>query len=435
MLECTNLTKIEASNVELVTQSAFYKCFALKEINFPKLGTPSSTERSWDIGAYAFASCSALEKVSIPIAKSINNYCFANCASLKEFYAPCVSNYGSSDPFLNVTTLESFTEARTTIKDWHTHWPKLKYYSNSVATSITSYAFYQCSHLIEDNFYAPNLTQLSATAFGLTGFRVIDIKTFPNLSYLNAAAFCSCQNLICVDLPCLQSSTGSLVFTSCGALEYVSLPNITGVNTSYPLLQGCDLLKYANFKTLKTIHTGMFANKAYLTSINIVGATSISKNAFSGCTSLSTINLPQVTNISDRAFLDCNNLIAVTIGYSKPSGMLMDPSIATPSPTVIINANAFMNCTNLQSLYIYCSSDTLPTLNAYAFDNAGITSTTGSIFVPAEKVEAYKSAKNWSTYADRIFPLKPAFKINGTYQHLSSDTAITWSQWISNYTY
>ena len=39
------------------------------------------------------------------------------------------------------------------------------------------------------------------------------------------------------------------------------------------------------------------------------------------------------------------------------------------------------------------------------FDDTKITSSTGSIYVPASLVDAYKSAKNWSAYSNRIFAM------------------------------
>lgn len=41
-----------------------------------------------------------------------------------------------------------------------------------------------------------------------------------------------------------------------------------------------------------------------------------------------------------------------------------------------------------------------------AFNNTPIKSGTGSIYVPASLVDAYKSAENWSYFSDRIFPIE-----------------------------
>ena len=89
--------------------------------------------------------------------------------------------------------------------------------------------------------------------------------------------------------------------------------------------------------------------------------TSIGNYAFYDCTSLTIIDLSNVTSIGDRAFSYCNNLA-----------------------TVIIRSN------------------TMCTLSTYVFTNTPIASGTGYIYVPRVLVDSYKTAKNWSTYANQI---------------------------------
>ena len=58
---------------------------------------------------------------------------------------------------------------------------------------------------------------------------------------------------------------------------------------------------------------------------------------------------------------------------------------------------AFRYCTSLTSVTV--KSATPPTLGFGVFYNG---SSNLVIYVPAESVDAYKSASGWSTYADRI---------------------------------
>ena len=74
------------------------------------------------------------------------------------------------------------------------------------------------------------------------------------------------------------------------------------------------------------------------------------------------------------------------------------------------------NCKSLTKLIIR-NMPTIPTLESNAFDYCyhftGTTSSTynpqglkdGRIYVPDDKVDALKTATNWSTYADIIVPL------------------------------
>lgn len=96
-----------------------------------------------------------------------------------------------------------------------------------------------------------------------------------------------------------------------------------------------------------------------LKSINIPnGTTSIGNNAFQS-TGLTSVTIPNsVTSIGGASFYGCSSLTSVTI-------------LATTPPT-LVNANAFKNTNNCP------------------------------IYVPAESVNLYKNATNWSSLASRI---------------------------------
>lgn len=85
----------------------------------------------------------------------------------------------------------------------------------------------------------------------------------------------------------------------------------------------------------------------------------IGKNAFYRCTSLTYVNIPSgVTEIGDNAFRICSSLRTVRVSSPVP-----------------------------------------PTLGYYAFSEC---SENLKINVPAESLEAYKTAPGWSEYADKI---------------------------------
>ena len=119
-----------------------------------------------------------------------------------------------------------------------------------------------------------------------------------------------------------------------------------------------------------------------LTSIDIPDSvTSIDSSTFNNCRGLTSIAIPDsVTHIGNDAFSYCRGLISVTIGSGVTS----------------IDNQAFRNCTSLTSVTV--EATTPPTLDSYAFYN-----TTGmKIYVPSESVEAYKTAKTWSSYKSDI---------------------------------
>ena len=119
-----------------------------------------------------------------------------------------------------------------------------------------------------------------------------------------------------------------------------------------------------------------------LKSINIPSSVTIIENqAFNSCTGLTSVIIPDsVTMIKDSAFMNCTSLQSINI----------------PSSVTIIESNAFNTCVKLRHIYLY--SATPPTLES----KNGIPSATTTIHVPVGSGNAYKTATNWSRYADKI---------------------------------
>ena len=115
----------------------------------------------------------------------------------------------------------------------------------------------------------------------------------------------------------------------------------------------------------------------------IKGLTQIRSHAFYNCTSLTSIEIPNgVTSIGDGAFRGCNNLINVKIpsSFTTFTGQFH-----------FVECNKLVNCT--------IEAITPPIMDhGYSFNNLKNI----VIYVPAESVDAYKSASGWSEYASKI---------------------------------
>ena len=102
--------------------------------------------------------------------------------------------------------------------------------------------------------------------------------------------------------------------------------------------------------------------------------------AFRYCTSLTSVSFPNATSIGEYAFDSCSKLTSVSF----------------PNATSI-GGFVFRDCSKLTTLYIGTETDTVCTLA-----NANLPSTVAYIYVPSALVEQYKTATNWSKFADRI---------------------------------
>lgn len=160
------------------------------------------------------------------------------------------------------------------------------------------------------------------------------------------------------------------------------------------------------------------------------GVTSLSQYAFSGCTSLKKINLENIKILGGYNFVSAldgtevrmsklssiqNNQAfyksGVTVldftgstftttkdAFAESSSRLT--KVILPDTITYIGWNAFAYCKSLKTFIVLAS--TPPRFQSNTFMS---TNSTFSIYVPDESVETYKTATNWSAYANKILPL------------------------------
>ena len=154
---------------------------------------------------------------------------------------------------------------------------------------------------------------------------------------------------------------------------------------------GCTSLTTVDLPKCATINGHTFRSCTRLTTVNLPECSSIGDSAFYGCTNLTTIDIPECSSIENYAFSSCTSLTTVNL-----------PECAT------IGEYAFRDCTNLTTV-ILSDSQVAILKDISAFNNSSIANGTGYIYVPGNLVDSYKTATNWSTYANQIKPLSELF--------------------------
>ena len=149
---------------------------------------------------------------------------------------------------------------------------------------------------------------------------------------------------------------------------------------------------------------------------------------FRGCYYLTNIPQLNTSNVKkmNYMFYDCHFLTTISLDTSNVESMgymfyncyhLTTIDITHMNITQSYNISSFAsNCYSLTKLIIR-NMTTIPSINTNSFNNCyhftGTTNATynpqglkdGRIYVPDDKVDALKTATNWSVYADIIVPL------------------------------
>lgn len=245
-------------------------------------------------------------------------------------------------------------------------------------TSIGSGAFEGCSNLTSASF--PLCTTIGSSAFN--GANKLTSANFPVCTTIDRSAFAGASKLTSVSFP-VCTSIGSKAFGYCNSLISVNFPAC--ITLRMEAFYDCANLTSVDFPVCTGTGDYTFYNCSSLTTANFPKCTNAGLCAFSGCTSLTSISLPACNKIYMSAFLRCSSLTSVSLPVCSSIG-----------------SDAFKRCTSLNTIYLMNSS-VCYIAGSNAFSSTGITSTTGSIFVPASLVDAYKSSTNWTYFSNQIF--------------------------------
>ena len=298
--------------------------------------------------------CTRLSTLNIPSIKALPDRMCFNCTALTMVNAAEAESTGDST-FSSCTSLEMI------------NLPKLK--------TLGAGTFSTCPKLAD--VFINNVLTVGGNAFaGCTQLQEISL---PKATHLNNYAFNGCTKLTTVDIPNV-TTIGQYVFNNCSLITSLNFPKLTSAG-SYALY-----------------------NLQYLTSLSIPLLRSIPPYFLTSCYRLHELNLDNVTSIGQYAFggvpIDYMDLPNVT-GTSTQMLGGNGPKVVDFHANVVLNNQAFMDHRDLIALILRA-----PTLRAVGsasvIANTPIAAGYGWVYVPDDLVDTYKSATNWSVYADRI---------------------------------
>ena len=191
----------------------------------------------------------------------------------------------------------------------------------------------------------------------------------------------------------------SNAFMSSRSLKKVVLPKVTFIMGN--AFSSCTVLEEAQFGALETISDYAFSNCG-IKNIDLSKVKTIYSYAFSRSNIMSA-KMPLVESMDSGVFQYCINLTMLDI--SNPE--------ATKVPD-IKGYNAFSSCTSMKALILRSTSQMIK-LTASGDNKLPPTVTDGTcfIYVPRTLLETYKTATNWSVYAEQFRALED-YTVDGT---------------------
>lgn len=181
--------------------------------------------------------------------------------------------------------------------------------------------------------------------------------------HIPSGAFKGCKYITTVTIPEVTTAVRADAFASCAALTTINY-NAAAATVSAEAFNGTTNIKSVKFgDTVATIPTYLCTGNAALTEITIpASVTAIDTRAFAGCYNLKTLNFNAVacTAVAPDAFDYCHKLSNIKLAsditripanlYSRYGGSTMK-EITIPESVTEIDANAFANCSSLETLY------------------------------------------------------------------------------------
>ena len=193
-------------------------------------------------------------------------------------------------------------------------------------------------------------------------------------------SFYNCDKLMDVSIP-NATTIRNYAFVGCTNLNSLDLPKVTSMGNN--VFSGCNLLPEVSFPLLTTVPSLAFYNCTALSTFNLPKVTQISSTAFSG-SGLTSAYFPLVTSVENNAFSNCRNLSTAKLPKAQSIG-----------------GWAFYDCLSMTSAIVGTELDD-ETAICILTGTESFPLSIGAIYVPYNLQDKYKTATNWSSFADKI---------------------------------
>lgn len=250
-------------------------------------------------------------------------------------------------------------------------------YSDNEITTVGAHAFNGCNKMTSVNLQ--NATSVGQYAFN--GCSALTDVNLPNVKTVGGNAFQNCTSLTKLDLPKATALNGYLV-SGCSSLTELNMPN---AESGRGFAIADSKVEHLNLPKFTSAGSSVFRNAKSLRTVYMPKLNKLEQFLFMGDTALETVTFPKVASVEGQAMESCSALTYVDLPICKR-----------------IVAKGFNKCSSLETL-ILRKSDAICTLaNVSAFTSTPIESGTGYVYVPSALVDSYRTATNWSTYANQF---------------------------------
>ena len=194
------------------------------------------------------------------------------------------------------------------------------------------------------------------------------------------------------------------------ATEIAGIETGGGSEELIEVLASQSLTEYSNEK-ITNVKAPLFYWQYGLQKVSLPNCTTLSSMTFYGCDKLVEVNIPKLMCCENNVFRNCSSLTEIVfpnhsgrVDQSAFEGCtkLQKADFAEINRDQGISGYGFGNCKALTSLIIRSQTVVAKLAVTSGLTGTPIANGTGYIYVPSALLEEYKTATNWSVYAEQF---------------------------------